>query len=42
MAAGPSFSNHSFENPRGLLTIVDAAVFGSDNFESLDVLGCYF
>ena len=38
-AVGPSFSNHSFANPWGLLTIVDAAAFGSKSFELLDVLG---
>jgi hypothetical protein len=42
VTVGPSFSNHPFESPRGLLTIVDAVAFGSISFEMLGVLGTLF
>ena len=35
MVVGPSISNHPFESPHGLLTIVDAVAFGRDRLPSV-------
>jgi hypothetical protein len=42
VTVGPLFSNHPFESPQGLLTIVDAVAFRSISFEMLGVLGTLF